>query len=118
MPVRIARDEAAVPAEFGLRQLRSARNQLPVGFCERELEGGGLTRAQIDLTVPNIRSPCVDRKRTASGGSHVFQKLDARPRLGAQRGDSRMGAKRVIQMLPFGSAGLAPTRPAHLPGGR
>src|SRR5213080_2511224 len=93
MPVRIARDEAAAPAELGLRQLRSARNQLPVGFCERELEGGGLTHAQIDLPVPDIRSPCVDRKRTASGGSHVFQKLDARPMLGAQRGDSQMGAK-------------------------
>src|SRR5438067_1660728 len=56
MPVRIARDEAAAPAELGLRQLRSARNQLPVGFCERELEGGGLTHAQIDLPVPDIRS--------------------------------------------------------------
>src|SRR5256885_5410986 len=84
MPVRIACDEAAVPAEFGLRQLRSARNQLPVSFSEGELEGGGLTRAQIDLPVPNIRSLCVKRKRTASGGSHVFQELDARPMLGAR----------------------------------
>src|SRR5438270_8732672 len=46
MPVRIACDEAAALAEFGLRQLRSARNQWPVGFCERELEGRGLTQAQ------------------------------------------------------------------------
>src|SRR5947207_2794635 len=116
MPVRIARDEAAAPAEFGLRQLRSASMQLPVDFCERELEGGGLTRAQIDLPVPNVRSPCGDRKRTASGGSHVFQKLDARPMLGAQRGDSQMGAKDVIQMLLFGTVVLARTGHAHSQG--
>src|SRR5437879_11548733 len=116
MPVRIARDEAAVPAEFGLRQLRSARNQLPVSFSERDLEGGGLTRAQIDLPVPNIRSPCVDRKRPASGGSHVFQELDARPMLGAQRGDTQTGAKDVIQMLLFDTVVLARTGHAHSQG--
>src|SRR5438067_12883992 len=101
MPVRIARDEAAAPAELGLRQLRSARNQLPVGFCERELEGGGLTHAQIDLPVPDIRSPCVDRKRTAFGGSHELQKHDARSVLGAQLVTSEKGAKDDIQMHLF-----------------
>src|SRR5438132_1717486 len=52
----------------------------------------------------------------AGGRRHVFQKLDARPMLGAQRGDSQMGAKDVIQMLLFGTVVLARTGHAHSQG--
>src|SRR5947209_18930160 len=96
MPVRIARDEAAAPAEFGLRQLRSARNQLPVGFCERELEGGGLTRAQIDLPVPTTEARVSTGKRRPPAGVTYFRNSMPGPSRARNAVNSKLAPKDLL----------------------
>jgi len=116
MPVRSRVMRPLCQPSSGMRQLRSARNQLPVSFSERNLEGRRADRAQIDLPVPKIRSLCVDPEEAGLRRESRIPGTRCRPILGAQRGEYADGRQRRYSDAPVRYRSFRSNRPRAFPG--